>query len=116
MIGCFELDGVLVDPGPASCVDVLLEAIGDRPPRALLLTHIHLDHAGASGALVERWPELEVYVHARGPGIDQEIFRWNNAGNEVNEVNSYNLDVGGAATTIVLNLTGPTLICRRLPG
>jgi glyoxylase-like metal-dependent hydrolase (beta-lactamase superfamily II) len=66
VIGCFELDGVLIDPGPASCVDTLLEALGDRPPRALLLTHIHLDHAGASGALVERWPELEVYVHARG--------------------------------------------------
>src|SRR5207302_6225672 len=35
-------------------------------PRALLLTHSHLDHAGASGSLVERWPELEVYVHERG--------------------------------------------------
>ena len=32
----------------------------------LLLTHIHLDHAGATGALVERFPDLEVYVHARG--------------------------------------------------
>src|SRR5262249_53343490 len=32
----------------------------------LLLTHIHLDHAGASGALVKRWPDLEVYVHERG--------------------------------------------------
>jgi glyoxylase-like metal-dependent hydrolase (beta-lactamase superfamily II) len=32
----------------------------------LLLTHIHLDHAGASGSLVQRWPELEVYVHERG--------------------------------------------------
>ena len=38
---------------------------GERP-RALLLTHIHLDHAGASGSLVERWPDLEVYVHERG--------------------------------------------------
>jgi glyoxylase-like metal-dependent hydrolase (beta-lactamase superfamily II) len=66
VIGCFELDGVLVDPGPASCVDVLLEALGETRPRALLLTHIHLDHAGATGELVERWPELEVYVHERG--------------------------------------------------
>jgi glyoxylase-like metal-dependent hydrolase (beta-lactamase superfamily II) len=31
-----------------------------------LLTHIHLDHAGAAGALVERFPDLAVYVHARG--------------------------------------------------
>ena len=44
----------------------LLAALGDERPRALLLTHIHLDHAGASGALVERWPDLEVYVHERG--------------------------------------------------
>ncbi len=34
--------------------------------RAVLLTHIHLDHAAATGALVRRWPELEVYVHERG--------------------------------------------------
>src|SRR6267142_1976983 len=53
---------------------------------------------------------MAVYVHARGPGIDQEIFRWNNAGNKVDEVNAYDLDVGGAATTITLDLTGPTLI------
>jgi glyoxylase-like metal-dependent hydrolase (beta-lactamase superfamily II) len=66
VIGCFELDGVLVDPGPASCLQTLLSELGDARPRALLLTHIHLDHAGASGALVERWPELEVYVHERG--------------------------------------------------
>jgi glyoxylase-like metal-dependent hydrolase (beta-lactamase superfamily II) len=66
VIGCFELDGVLVDPGPASCVETLLFELGDARPRALLLTHIHLDHAGATGTLVERWPELEVYVHERG--------------------------------------------------
>jgi glyoxylase-like metal-dependent hydrolase (beta-lactamase superfamily II) len=66
VIGCFVVDGVLVDPGPTSCMDVLLAALGGERPRALLLTHIHLDHAGASGSLVERWPELEVYVHERG--------------------------------------------------
>ncbi len=47
-------------------MDTLLEALGDEQPRALLLTHIHLDHAAATGALVRRWPELEVYVHERG--------------------------------------------------
>ena len=31
-----------------------------------MLTHIHLDHAAATGALVRRWPDLEVYVHERG--------------------------------------------------
>jgi glyoxylase-like metal-dependent hydrolase (beta-lactamase superfamily II) len=65
VIGCWEVDGVLIDPGPTSCLETLLAAL-DEPPRALLLTHIHLDHAGASGSLVERWPELEVFVHERG--------------------------------------------------
>ncbi len=66
VIGCWEVDGVLVDPGPQSSMGTLLEALGDEPPRALLLTHIHLDHAAATGALVRRWPDLEVYVHERG--------------------------------------------------
>jgi glyoxylase-like metal-dependent hydrolase (beta-lactamase superfamily II) len=66
VIGCWQVDDVLVDPGPTSCLPTLLEALGEWRPRALLLTHIHLDHAGASGALVERWPDLEVYVHENG--------------------------------------------------
>jgi glyoxylase-like metal-dependent hydrolase (beta-lactamase superfamily II) len=65
VIGCWEVDGVLIDPGPTSCLRTLLDGLAG-PPRAVLLTHIHLDHAGASGSLVERWPELEVYVHERG--------------------------------------------------
>jgi glyoxylase-like metal-dependent hydrolase (beta-lactamase superfamily II) len=64
--GCWQVGDVLVDPGPSSCLPTLLNALGDQRPRALLLTHIHLDHAGASGSLVQRWPELEVYVHERG--------------------------------------------------
>src|SRR5918997_5581006 len=66
VIACFEVDGVLVDPGPQSCEDTLLEALGGERPKALLLTHIHFDHAGAAGALVRRWPDLDVYVHERG--------------------------------------------------
>lgn len=68
VIGCWQADDVLIDPGPTSCLRTLLEALGDERPRALLLTHVHLDHAGASGSLVQRWPELEVYVHERGAG------------------------------------------------
>src|ERR687893_425619 len=66
VICCWEVDGVLVDPGPQSTEETLLEALGGEQPRALLLTHIHFDHAGATGALVRRWPDLEVYVHERG--------------------------------------------------
>jgi glyoxylase-like metal-dependent hydrolase (beta-lactamase superfamily II) len=66
VICCWEVDGVLVDPGPQSCEDALLAALDGERPRALLLTHIHFDHAGAAGALVRRWPDLPVYVHERG--------------------------------------------------
>ena len=66
VIGCWQVGDVLVDPGPTSCLPTLLEALGDERPSALLLTHIHFDHAGASGSLVERWPDLRVYVHERG--------------------------------------------------
>ncbi|MCA1689376.1 MAG: MBL fold metallo-hydrolase [Actinobacteria bacterium] len=57
---------VIVDPGPTSSLAGLLAGLGDVRPRALALTHIHLDHAGAAGTLARRWPDLEVWVHERG--------------------------------------------------
>ena len=68
VIGAWLVGSVLIDPGPTSCLETLLDGLGAERPRALLLTHIHLDHAGASGSLVERWPDLAVYVHERGAG------------------------------------------------
>jgi glyoxylase-like metal-dependent hydrolase (beta-lactamase superfamily II) len=66
VICAYALDGVIVDPGPASCVDTLIDRLGPSEPRALLLTHIHLDHAGATGVLCRRYPKLKVYVHEVG--------------------------------------------------
>jgi glyoxylase-like metal-dependent hydrolase (beta-lactamase superfamily II) len=66
VIGCWQVGEALVDPGPESSVATVIEALGEERPRALLLTHIHLDHAAATGALVRRWPDLEVFVHERG--------------------------------------------------
>jgi glyoxylase-like metal-dependent hydrolase (beta-lactamase superfamily II) len=66
VICCHVLDDVIVDPGPESTLDTLLEELGDFVPARILLTHIHLDHAGAAGALAQRWPEVEVWVHERG--------------------------------------------------
>ena len=66
VICCHRVGDVLIDPGPQSCEATLLAALGDRVPQAILLTHIHLDHAGATGALVRRWPHLVVAVHERG--------------------------------------------------
>lgn len=65
-------DGVtLVDPGPTSCLPALEDGLRQRgltlrDVRALLITHIHLDHAGATGTIVERVPAIRVYVHERG--------------------------------------------------
>lgn len=65
-------DGVtLVDPGPTSCLPALEDGLRQRgltlrDVRSLLLTHIHLDHAGAAGTMVERVPAIRVHVHERG--------------------------------------------------
>jgi glyoxylase-like metal-dependent hydrolase (beta-lactamase superfamily II) len=68
-----ESDGhaSVLDPGPASTIETLREklrghglSVGDLS--ALLLTHIHLDHAGACGSLVRENPRLLVYVHRIG--------------------------------------------------
>src|SRR5438045_4060018 len=61
----------MLDPGPCSTLDTLkkeLRAHGTSVSEldAILLTHIHLDHAGATGALVKENPRLAVYVHKLG--------------------------------------------------
>jgi glyoxylase-like metal-dependent hydrolase (beta-lactamase superfamily II) len=61
----------LIDPGPASCLETLelgLNAQGLRfsDVTHILLTHVHLDHAGATGTLVRQYPRLKVFVHGRG--------------------------------------------------
>ena len=61
----------LVDPGPSSALPALRRQLSDAgiaisDVTMLLLTHIHLDHAGASGTLVREQPDLQVYVHEAG--------------------------------------------------
>jgi glyoxylase-like metal-dependent hydrolase (beta-lactamase superfamily II) len=61
----------LIDPGPSSTLPALRAALGKAgiavaDLRTLLLTHIHLDHAGAAGTLVHENPTLRVYVHEKG--------------------------------------------------
>ena len=62
---------LVVDPGPAVTLPKLREGLTARgfDPAALaglLLTHIHLDHAGAAGTLAREQPSLQVYVHEAG--------------------------------------------------
>ena len=75
VIGSYLLeteDGpALFDCGPTTCVERLQQALAERgfelgDIRRLLLSHIHLDHAGAAGALVRLNPELQVYVSEIG--------------------------------------------------
>jgi glyoxylase-like metal-dependent hydrolase (beta-lactamase superfamily II) len=61
----------LVDPGPSTCLETLelgLQSYGAGlgDVTHLLLTHIHLDHAGATGTILRRYPGVKVFVHERG--------------------------------------------------
>jgi len=66
-----EGSAAIVETGPTSCLEHLrggLKANGVSPEdvREVLLTHIHLDHAGASGHLAELLPNATFYVHELG--------------------------------------------------
>lgn len=61
----------LVDPGPAGTLPSLeaglaQHGLGLADIRHIVLTHIHLDHAGATGLILERNPSARVHVHERG--------------------------------------------------
>lgn len=75
VIACAVLHGpggvALIDPGPSSTLPALhqhLSAAGISlaDVTTILLTHIHLDHAGATGTLVRENPRLRVHVHEIG--------------------------------------------------
>ena len=65
-------DGLaLFDCGPSSTIDALERGLAGHgvaltDVRHLLLSHIHLDHAGAAGSLVRRHPGLTVWVSEIG--------------------------------------------------
>jgi glyoxylase-like metal-dependent hydrolase (beta-lactamase superfamily II) len=61
----------LVDPGPASTLPAIEAALADHGLALddichVVLTHIHLDHAAATGQIAARHPDLRVWVHTRG--------------------------------------------------
>jgi glyoxylase-like metal-dependent hydrolase (beta-lactamase superfamily II) len=75
IVACYLLateDGpALVDCGPTTCVPALKAGLHERglelaDVRHLLLSHIHLDHAGAAGVLVREHPDLQVHVSEVG--------------------------------------------------
>lgn len=75
VIGAYLLDTedgpALFDCGPASSIprlkdELALRGLALRDIRHLLLSHIHLDHAGAAGSLVREHPALQVHVSEIG--------------------------------------------------
>jgi len=73
-ICCYLVDAdepTIIDPGPTTTLPRLIEQLGERGVgpgdlRHVLLTHIHLDHAGATGHLLDHFPNATVYVHEDG--------------------------------------------------
>lgn len=73
-IGSYLIPGTepaIVDTGPATTFDRLREAlagqgIGANDLRHVLLTHVHLDHAGAAGLVAEAYPSATIHVHEDG--------------------------------------------------
>ncbi len=60
---------LIVDPGPPSTIPLLLTALESLHIKKigyLLLTHIHLDHGGGAGHLVQAFPDLPVLCHPKG--------------------------------------------------
>jgi glyoxylase-like metal-dependent hydrolase (beta-lactamase superfamily II) len=73
-IACYLIEHdepTIVDPGPSTTLDHLIgelatRGLGAGDLRHVMLTHIHLDHAGATGHLVSRFPNATVHVHEDG--------------------------------------------------
>ncbi|WP_020677104.1 MBL fold metallo-hydrolase [Geopsychrobacter electrodiphilus] len=68
---CWQTAGkrLLIDPGPLSTIPHLLkslQAAGVDRLDYILLTHIHIDHAGGTGELLKYFPEARVFVHPEG--------------------------------------------------
>lgn len=74
-IGAFLLSGqndlALIETGPTSTIDELKAGVNDLGFRMedisrLIVTHIHLDHAGGAGALMREFPNMRLSVHRAG--------------------------------------------------
>lgn len=68
---CSGKDAALIETGPATTVDTLIEGVQAAgvpldAVRHVVVTHIHLDHSGGAGTLLKRIPHARVYVHPLG--------------------------------------------------
>ncbi len=71
-LACYLFDTpqrVLIECGPSNVLPNLvaaLESIGVDDVAAMVVTHIHLDHAGGAGHFAERYPKAAIGVHEVG--------------------------------------------------
>ena len=73
-IACYLIDAeepTIVDPGPTTAMERLVtelqsHGVGAKDLRHIALTHVHLDHAGATGHLSRLFPNATVHVHEDG--------------------------------------------------
>ena len=66
-----DSSAAIVETGPTTCMQNLLgglkeQGVAPEDVRQVFLTHIHLDHAGASGHLADALPNATFYVHEVG--------------------------------------------------
>ena len=73
----------LIETGPQTSLDSVMGSLADRGVDRLewiIVTHIHLDHAGSAGALARRFPEAKVAVHPIGaPHLADPSKLWSSA-------------------------------------
>jgi glyoxylase-like metal-dependent hydrolase (beta-lactamase superfamily II) len=65
------MEPAIIETGPTTSADAVTEALGSSGLRPqdlahIVVTHIHLDHAGGAGTIAERFPAATVWVHERG--------------------------------------------------
>lgn len=72
VLGTYLIEGdrkAIIDPGPTSqtvgVIDILRKKGVDELD-AVLLSHIHLDHAGGSWKMAQEYPDCYVYCHPKG--------------------------------------------------
>jgi glyoxylase-like metal-dependent hydrolase (beta-lactamase superfamily II) len=71
-LACYLFDTperVLIECGPSNVLPHLvaaLDSIGVDDVAAMVVTHVHLDHAGGAGHFADRYPGSKIGVHSRG--------------------------------------------------
>lgn len=109
-------EAALIDPGPSSCVDILVEELEElkvdtEDIRYILATHIHIDHAGGAGKLLKEMPNAYIMVHSRGARHMVDPTRlWEGALNALGELAVLYERVEGAPEDRVKELTDGTTL------